>query len=104
MEKTLSPRSQHIMLELNSLIGEVLLENESLRRENFLLTQTKKKEELAERYKIPVSTLGLSSRAYNCLRRGNIKYVEQLAELTDNDLLRLRNMGVKTLAEVKSKL
>ena len=50
-----------------------------------------------------ISELQLSSRAINCLMRVGIRYVEQLAKLTDNDLLKLRNMGTKTLSEIRSK-
>ena len=52
----------------------------------------------------PIETLNLTSRAKNCLTRGDILYVEQLIKLDKNDLWRLRNMGKKTLQEIDEKL
>jgi len=61
-------------------------------------------DKLLSEYKTPIDTLGLSSRAKNALLRGGIEFVEQVLKLTDDDLLRLRGMGVKTVDEIKEKL
>ena len=52
----------------------------------------------------PIAELGLSTRTENCLIRGGIKYVEQLVKLGENDLLRLRNMGKVSLAQINEKV
>ena len=45
--------------------------------------------------------LGLSPRAYNCLRWGQIFTIEQLLKTNLIDLRRIRNMGDKTIAEIR---
>ena len=51
-----------------------------------------------------IEDLGLSARAYNVLKRARIDTVEQLQQLSDDDLLCLRNMGVSTLKEIREKV
>lgn len=51
-----------------------------------------------------IKILNLSARARNCLRRGKIETVGQLRNCTDGELLRIRNLGESTLAEIKGKL
>lgn len=48
--------------------------------------------------------LGLSVRAYSCLTRANINTVEELIEMTESDLIRVRNLGKKSLDEIIQKL
>ena len=48
--------------------------------------------------------LDLSVRSYNCLKRAGIHSVRQLVEFSENDLLNIRNFGVKSIEEVKDKL
>ena len=50
-----------------------------------------------------IYVLGLSVRAENCLRRANINTVRQAAQLSDDDYIRIRNMGRSTMEEVKTK-
>ena len=52
----------------------------------------------------PIDQLGLSIRSYNCLKRAGIDTVEQLAALSDSDLASVRNLGKKSLEEIRSKL
>lgn len=51
-----------------------------------------------------VEDLDLSVRSYNCLKRASIHSVRQLVEFSENDLLNIRNFGVKSIEEVKDKL
>ena len=51
-----------------------------------------------------VEDLDLSVRSYNCLKRAGIHSVRQLVEFSENDLLNIRNFGVKSIEEVKDKL
>lgn len=51
-----------------------------------------------------IEDLGLSVRSYNCLKRAGIHSVRQLVEFSENDLLNIRNFGVKSIEEVKDKL
>lgn len=52
-----------------------------------------------------LSTLGLSARAENCLVRYNgYEFLWQIVQKTDNEFLRMKNLGRGTLAEVKATL
>ena len=53
---------------------------------------------------MPIEDLDLPMRAYNSLKRNNIVKVGQLLQLQDDDLLRMRNFGKKSLDEMKDRL
>ena len=53
---------------------------------------------------MPIEELDLPMRAYNSLKRNNIVKVGQLLALKDEDLLRMRNFGRKSLDEMKERL
>ena len=53
---------------------------------------------------MPIEELDLPMRAYNSLKRNNIVKVGQLLQLKDEDLLRMRNFGRKSLDEMKERL
>jgi len=53
---------------------------------------------------MPIEELDLPMRAYNSLKRNNIVKVGQLLQLSDDDLLRMRNFGKKSLDEMKDRL
>ena len=53
---------------------------------------------------MPIEELDLPMRAYNSLKRNNIVKVGQLLQLSDDDLLRMRNFGKKSLDEMKERL
>ena len=60
--------------------------------------------ELEAKLNKPVSELDLSVRASNCLEAANIKTVDELAGMTEEELLEVRNFGKTTLNEIKKKL
>lgn len=51
-----------------------------------------------------IDELDLSVRSYNCLKRAGINSVQELAELDETDLMRVRNLGKKSMDEVRAKL
>lgn len=53
---------------------------------------------------MPIEDLDLSVRSYNCLKRAAINTVGDLIEKTEDDMMRVRNLGKKSLDEVKKKL
>lgn len=59
-------------------------------------------EPIAEKLGTRIEELGLSIRARNCLRRASIEYVEELLLRleTRDELMRVRNLGVKTQEEI----
>lgn len=52
----------------------------------------------------PIEDLDLSVRSYNCLKRENINYVNELVALSEQQLMNIRNIGQKSVDEVKEKL
>ncbi len=53
---------------------------------------------------LTIEDLDLSVRSYNCLKRANINTVADLTEKTEEDMMKVRNLGRKSLEEVKKKL
>ena len=51
-----------------------------------------------------IDELELSVRSYNCLKRAGINTVEELCNRTSEDMMKVRNLGRKSLEEVLSKL
>ena len=51
-----------------------------------------------------VEELDLSVRSYNCLKRASINTVEELTQKTEEDMMKVRNLGKKSLEEVENKL
>lgn len=51
-----------------------------------------------------IEDLDLSVRSYNCLKRAGIQSVEELTQRTEDELMRVRNLGKKSLKEVKDKI
>jgi len=57
-----------------------------------------------EIYQTPIEKLELSPRTLNCLKRSHISKVGELLEMSDDELLKIRNFGEKSLDELKEKL
>lgn len=60
-----------------------------------------KKEKLLE---LSIEELDLSVRSYNCLKRAGINTVEDLINKTEDDMMKVRNLGRKSLEEVLNKM
>jgi len=60
-----------------------------------------KKEKVLE---MTIEELDLSVRSYNCLKRAGINTVSELTERTMDDMMKVRNLGKKSLEEVQQKL
>jgi DNA-directed RNA polymerase subunit alpha len=55
-------------------------------------------------HEISIDELELSVRSFNCLKRAGINTVGELVNKTDDDMMKIRNMGRKSLDEVRAKL
>jgi len=64
----------------------------------------KEEEEKDRLLELPIEELDLSVRSYNCLKRAGINTIEDLVRKTEEDMLKIRNLGKKSLAEIKEKL
>jgi DNA-directed RNA polymerase subunit alpha len=60
-----------------------------------------KKEKILE---MSIEELDLSVRSFNCLKRANINTVEELVQKSEEDMMKVRNLGRKSLEEVAQKL
>lgn len=64
----------------------------------------KEEDERSKLLEMSIEELDLSVRSYNCLKRAGINTVGELTEKTDEDMIKVRNLGKKSLEEVKQKL
>ena len=53
---------------------------------------------------LPIEDMDFSVRSYNCLKRANINTVEDLVNKSKADMLKVRNLGLKSIEEVVQKL
>ncbi len=67
-------------------------------------TEEKKEETVNPYLSKGVEELELSVRAYNCLKAANIKSIGELVSKTENEMLKYRNFGKKSLTEIKEVL
>ena len=72
--------------------------------DNFEIMIEKEEDQKAKSLEMTIEELELSVRSSNCLKRANINTVEELTEKTEEDMLKVRNLGKKSLDEVKNKL
>ncbi len=70
--------------------------------ENFMVER--KSEEKNRNLEKPIEDLDLSVRSYNCLKRAGIHTLGELIEKSEEDMMKVRNLGKKSLKEVKQKL
>lgn len=64
----------------------------------------KEEEQKDKILEMTIEELDLSVRSYNCLKRAGINTVEELTQKTEEDMMKVRNLGKKSLEEVQSKL
>ena len=57
-----------------------------------------------EVFQTPIDRLELSPRTLNCLKRAHITKVGEILEMSDDELLKIRNFGDKSLTELREKL
>jgi len=58
----------------------------------------------ASEWDVPVETLNLSVRSFNCLKRAGISRVSELLDMTEDEIIKMRNFGKKSLDEIKQTL
>ncbi|EDL62529.1 DNA-directed RNA polymerase subunit alpha, partial [Bacillus sp. SG-1] len=83
---------------LNIFVG---LTDEAQNAEIMVEKEEDQKEKVLE---MTIEELDLSVRSYNCLKRAGINTVQELANKTEEDMMKVRNLGRKSLEEVKVKL
>ena len=96
--------------EAVSLAAKVLSEHLNLfidlseRGQNVEVMSVKEDTEKEKALVMSIDELELSVRSYNCLKRAGINTVEELCNKTSEDMMKVRNLGRKSLEEVLAKL
>ena len=82
----------NLFIQLTDTTGamEIMVEKEEDQKEKAL--------------EMTIEELELSVRSFNCLKRAAINTVEELTQKTEEDMMKVRNLGKKSLDEVKAKL
>lgn len=82
----------NLFIDLTQHVGnvEIMVEKEEDKKEKVL--------------EMTIEELDLSVRSYNCLKRAGINTVEELTSKTEEDMMKVRNLGKKSLEEVERKL
>ena len=96
--------------EVTSLSAKVIQDHtqlfvelvESMKDFNVLKTREEDKQQKA--LEMSIDDMELSVRSYNCLKRAGINTIEDLTKRSKDDMLKVRNLGLKSLEEVIKKL
>ena len=85
-------------------LGYELVNGQIIRKDSELLVQETIAPVVNKFNDMTIEELDLSVRSYNCLKRANIQTVQELILRTEDDLCKVRNMGKKSIKEVKDKV
>jgi len=101
-EEALSKAAGILIMHLKLFQNMAGIEEEGeAETETFLEPQ---ENDTAKVLELTIEDLDLSVRSYNCLKRANINTVADLTEKTEEEMIKVRNLGRKSLEEVKKKL
>ena len=75
---------------------------EKMKSQGILVSQDDEKQ--TKKLEMSIEDLDLSVRSYNCLKRAGIHTVQDLVKKSEDDMLKVRNLGKKSLDEVMNKL
>lgn len=82
---------------------QVMVElSEKVKEEEFMVER--EDEQNSQILEMQIEDLDLSVRSYNCLKRAGINTVDELTQKSEEDMMKVRNLGKKSLKEVKQKL
>jgi len=96
--------------EIVALAGKIINEHVNLFVElcenigDMQIMIAKEEDEQVKVLELPIEEMDLSVRSYNCLKRANINTVDDLIKKSKNDMLKVRNLGLKSIEEVVAKL
>ena len=82
---------------IGGIIGKII----SIKEETVLLESSGDKTKILS---MTIEELELSIRSFNCLKRAAINTVEELTQKSEEDMMKVRNLGRKSLEEVICKL
>ncbi|MCJ7843079.1 DNA-directed RNA polymerase subunit alpha [Lederbergia sp. NSJ-179] len=97
-KESISLGAKILMEHLNIFVN---LTDEAQNAEIMVEKEEDQKEKVLE---MTIEELDLSVRSYNCLKRAGINTVQELSNKSEEDMMKVRNLGRKSLEEVKAKL
>jgi len=97
-EEAISLGAKILTEHLNIFVG---LTDQAQNAEIMVEKEEDQKEKVLE---MTIEELDLSVRSYNCLKRAGINTVQELAQKSEEDMMKVRNLGRKSLEEVQEKL
>ena len=96
--------------EIVSLAGKIIMEHVNLFVElcaqmaNTDILVSREEDKQIKLMELPIEEMDLSVRSYNCLKRAGINTVEDLIKKSRSDMLKVKNLGIKSIDEVIAKL
>lgn len=96
--------------EIVSLAGKIIMEHINLFVElcaqiaNTDILVSREEDKQVKLLELPIEEMDLSVRSYNCLKRAGINNVEDLTKKSRGDMLKVKNLGIKSIDEVIAKL
>lgn len=96
--------------EIVSLAGKIIMEHTNLFVElcaqiaNTDILVSREEDKQVKILELPIEEMDLSVRSYNCLKRAGINNVEDLTKKSRGDMLKVKNLGIKSIDEVIAKL
>ena len=96
--------------EIVSLAGKLIMEHTNLFVElcaqiaNSDILVSREEDKQVKLMELPIEEMDLSVRSYNCLKRAGINNVEDLTKKSRGDMLKVKNLGIKSIDEVIAKL
>ena len=96
--------------DIVSLAGKLIMEHTNLFVElcaqiaNSNILVSREEDEQVKLMELPIEEMDLSVRSYNCLKRAGINTVEDLTKKSRGDMLKVKNLGIKSIDEVIAKL
>lgn len=94
-----------VTLASKILISHLELFEEVADLKPFEVIEVAQEEPVVDKFQeMSIEELDLSVRSYNCLKRANIITVQELTQKSEEDMMKVRNLGKKSLKEVRDKL
>ena len=106
----LKPTALSKQVKLSALAGKIMMEHvglfvelcEDMANEQILVSKEEDKQ--VKILELPIEEMDLSVRSYNCLKRAGVNTVEDIVKKSRADMLKVKNLGIKSIDEVIQKL
>ena len=96
--------------EIVSLAGKIIVEHIGVfvelcsQMSNMEILVSREEDKQVKLMELPIEEMDLSVRSYNCLKRAGVNSVEDLVKKSRGDMLKVKNLGIKSIDEVIAKL